>query len=69
MRGRWDAKNNPRDYRIARNFKSGLRDWRTLLGTLLQREQKIDEEKKEKKEGTPVSPHFLRLLFNSLPTI
>ena len=30
---RWDAKNNPRDYGIARNFGSGLRDWRTLLGT------------------------------------
>ena len=35
MRGRWDAKNNPRDYRIARNFGSGGRDWGTLLGTLL----------------------------------
>ena len=23
---RWDAKNNPRDYGIARNFGSGLRD-------------------------------------------
>ena len=26
-------KNNPRDYGIARNFESGLRDWRTVLGT------------------------------------
>ena len=26
MHGRWDAKNNPRDYGIARNFGSGLRD-------------------------------------------
>ena len=34
IRERWDAKNNPRDYGIARNFGSGLRDWRTLLGTL-----------------------------------
>ena len=34
MRGRWDTKNNPRGYGIARNFWSGLRDWRTLLGTL-----------------------------------
>ena len=25
------TKNNPRDYGIARNFGSGLRDWRTLL--------------------------------------
>ena len=24
--GRWDAKNNPLDYGIARNFGSGLRD-------------------------------------------
>ena len=30
---RWDAKNNPRDYGIARNAGSGLRDWRTLLWT------------------------------------
>ena len=34
MRGRWDAKSNPRDYGIARNFESGLRDRKTLLGTL-----------------------------------
>ena len=34
MRGRWDAKSNPRDYGIARNFGSGLRDRKTLLGTL-----------------------------------
>ena len=34
IRERWDAKNNPRDYGIARNFGSGLRDWRTLFGTL-----------------------------------
>ena len=26
MLGKWDAKNNPRDYGIARNFGSGLRD-------------------------------------------
>ena len=26
MLGRWDAKNNPRDYGIARNFGSGSRD-------------------------------------------
>ena len=35
MRGRWAAKNNPRDYGVARSFGAGLRDWRTLLGTLL----------------------------------
>ena len=29
---RWDAKYNHHDYGIARNFGSGLRDWRTLLG-------------------------------------
>ena len=29
-----DTKNNPQDYGIARNFGSGLRDWKTLLGTL-----------------------------------
>ena len=34
MSGRWDAKNSHRDYVIKRNFGSGLRDWRTLLGTL-----------------------------------
>ena len=34
MRGRWDAKSNPRDYGIARKFGSGLRDRKTLLGTL-----------------------------------
>ena len=34
VHGRWDAKNNHRDYGIARNFGSGSRDWRTLLGTL-----------------------------------
>ena len=34
MRGRWDAKSNPWDYGIARNFGSGLRDRKTLLGTL-----------------------------------
>ena len=34
MLGRCDAKNNPRDYGIARNFGSGSRDIRTLLGTL-----------------------------------
>ena len=28
-----DAKNNSRDYGIARNVGSGLRDWGTLLGT------------------------------------
>ena len=28
MHGRWDAKNNPRNYATARNFGSGLRDWR-----------------------------------------
>ena len=33
-RGRWDAKNNPRDYGNTRNFGSGLPDWRKLLGTL-----------------------------------
>ena len=32
LRGRWDTKNNPRDYGIARNLKSGLRDWRTTVG-------------------------------------
>ena len=37
MRGRWDAKSNPRDYGIARNFGSGSRDRKTLLGTLLSR--------------------------------
>ena len=34
MCGRWDAKSNPRDYGIARNLGSGLRDRKTLLGTL-----------------------------------
>ena len=34
MRARLDAKSNPRDYGMARNFGSGLRNWRTLLGTL-----------------------------------
>ena len=34
--GRWDAKNNPRDYAIERNCGSGLRDWRTLLGTVFR---------------------------------
>ena len=34
MRARLDAKNNPRDHGIAWNFGSGLRDWRTLSGTL-----------------------------------
>ena len=34
MPGRWDSKNNARDYGIARNFGSGLGDWKTLLGTL-----------------------------------
>ena len=35
MRGRRGAKYNPRDYGIARNFGSGLRDLKTLLGTPL----------------------------------
>ena len=35
IRGRWDAKNNPRNYGIARNLGSGLRDRKTLLGTLI----------------------------------
>ena len=35
MLGMWDAKNNHRDYGMARNFESGLRDGRTLLGTLV----------------------------------
>ena len=34
MRGRWDTKNNPRDYGIARTLAWGWRDWRALLGTL-----------------------------------
>ena len=34
MRGRWDAKSNPRDYGIARKLGSGLRERKTLLGTL-----------------------------------
>ena len=34
MSGRWDARNSHRDYVIERNFGSGLRDWRTPLGTL-----------------------------------
>ena len=33
MLGRRDAKDNPRGYGIARNFGSGLRDWKTVLGT------------------------------------
>ena len=37
MRGRWDAKSNPRDYEIARKLGSGLRDRKTLLGTLALR--------------------------------
>ena len=34
MPARLDGKKNPREYGIARNFGSGLRDWRTLLGSL-----------------------------------
>ena len=34
-RGRWDAKNNPRDYRIASYFGSGLRDWEPYWGPSL----------------------------------
>ena len=34
MSGKWEAKNIPRDYVIARNFGSGLRDCRTLLEAL-----------------------------------
>lgn len=34
IHGMWDIKNNHRDYGISRNFGSGSRDWRTLLGTL-----------------------------------
>ena len=30
----YDARNNPQDYGVGRKFGSGLRDWRTLLGTL-----------------------------------
>ena len=33
MRGKQDAKNNPPDHGIARNFKSGLRDLKPPLGT------------------------------------
>ena len=33
MRGRRDAKDNHRDYGIARNFGPGLRDWKTVLGS------------------------------------
>ena len=32
MRGRRGAKNNPRDYGIARNFESGLRDLKNHIG-------------------------------------
>ena len=39
MRGRWDAKSNPWDYWIARNFGSGLPDWRTLRGLGRQRDK------------------------------
>ena len=39
MRRGCDAKNDPRDYGIARNFKSGVRDRRTLLGTLYGRKK------------------------------
>ena len=35
MRGGWVAKNNPRDYGIARSFEAGLRDWKTVLATLI----------------------------------
>ena len=31
MRGRWDAKYNPRDHGIARNFGSGLREWKNPI--------------------------------------
>ena len=34
MRASYNARNNPQDYGIGRNLGSGLRDWRTLLGTL-----------------------------------
>ena len=36
MHGRWDAKHKPRDYGSARNFGSGLRDWRTFFADPLQ---------------------------------
>ena len=39
MRGRWDAKSNPWDYWIARNFGSGLPDWKTLGGLGRQRDK------------------------------
>ena len=32
---RWDAKNNPWDHGIVRNFGSGLWDWKASLGTLI----------------------------------
>ena len=32
MRGRWDAKNSPRDYGIARNLRSGLRGLKNPIG-------------------------------------
>ena len=49
--GRWDAKNNPREYGIAWNFGSGLRDWRTLSGILVVVVQET-EKKCMKKRGT-----------------
>jgi len=45
MRGRWDAKNNPRYYGIARNFGSVLRDRKTLMGTLFLKKGKIAQNK------------------------
>ena len=41
MRGRWDAKSNPRDYGIARNFGSGLRDRKTLCASLASFGKKV----------------------------
>ena len=40
---RWDAKTNPRDYGIAPDFGSGLRDVRTLLGISCEMTETIAE--------------------------
>ena len=53
-------KNNPRDYGIARNFWSGLRDWKTLLGTRNNLNHNLLFPKWLKNRDFTVSPSFLQ---------
>ena len=63
MRGRWDAKINPRVYGIARSFWSGLRDCRTLLHWgALSYEQKTLYWVSSIKEPWSYSLIFLKIL-------